>query len=116
VSVTAQLWTCPTCGVTERVEGATELALDTRRRTAQEGHAARHEAEAARAVPLVAALAEVVDVLTSTRPQLVVAAVDADRVRAMVLRRDLPVDVVPGDAVEPGHAYVRQPRRGVRSR
>jgi len=116
MSTTRELWTCPTCGVSEPLDGVTMVALDHARRSAQDGHAARHAAERTRARPIPEALADAIEAVVTFRVRLVVAPVEFDRVRSMIVRRELPIEVFADDGCEPGTAYVVTPRRGVRSR
>lgn len=114
MSTTRELWTCPTCEVSEQLQGASGMALDLARRAAQDGHAARHTAERARARPIPEAMADAIEAVLTFRVRLVVAPAEFDRVRAQIVRRELPVEVYADDACVPGTAYVVTPRRGVR--
>jgi hypothetical protein len=101
--------------VTEYLEG-THDQLDRQRREAQEGHTARHDAERGKAGTIADALADAIDQLVAFRVRLVVAGSEVERVRAMVVRRELPIEVYAGSDLEPGRGYVMLPRRGVRQR
>jgi len=114
MTTTRELWTCPTCGVSEPLEGGTVMALDIARRAAQDGHAARHESERSRARPIPEAMADAIEAVVTFRVRLVVASSEFDRVRAQIVRRELPIEVFADDGVTPGTAYVVTPRRGVR--
>lgn len=112
MTVTRDVWTCPTCNVTEHlVDG--EPALATQRQLVQLGHAERHRAESARSTPLTEALLDALRVLAAFRVRLVVAPGDLERMRELVKRRGVPIEVFAGD-LQPGHGYVMTPRRGVR--
>lgn len=112
MTVTADRWTCGECGVTELLDGPVD-ALEGQRLAAQTGHAARHAGERRKAGPLAAALLDAAERIAAFRVRLVVAPADLERVRGMVVRRGLPVEVFAGD-VAPGTGYVMTPRRGVR--
>lgn len=115
MSIAGDRWTCPDCEVTERLDtlGASPDQLDRARRLAQAGHASRHEHERQRSTSIAGALAEAADQLAAFRIRLVVAPGDVERVRQLVRRRNVPIEVFAGD-LAPGRGYVMQPRRGVR--
>ncbi len=113
MSVSIDRWTCPVCGVTELLEGSHDQ-LEGQRAAVQTGHAARHAGERRRSGPLTAALAEAAERIAAFRVRLVVAPADLARVRTMVVRRSLPVEVFADSALERGRGYVMTPRRGVR--
>jgi hypothetical protein len=115
VSVTAELWTCDECGVTEHLAAArADTPLAEQRRLVQAGHAQRHAAERRRGKPIAAALADAIEALASVRVRLVVAPGDLDRVRSLIVRRGVSIEVFADGAVAAGHGYVMTPRRGVR--
>lgn len=113
MSVSTDRWTCPDCEVTELADDAV-VEFDAWRDAAQTGHAARHAAERERAGPLAGALLDATEIIAAFRVRLVVAPGELDRVRAMVVRRSLPVEVFADSALEVGAGYVMTPRRGVR--
>jgi ferredoxin len=115
VSVSVDRWTCGTCGVTEYLEG-THDQLDEQRAQAQRGHAARHAAERSKVGSIADAISEALEQIIEFRVRLVVAGSEVERVRGMVVRRELPIEVFAGDGLEPGQGYVMLPRRGVRRR
>lgn len=113
MTVSVDRWTCPECEVTERLEGTVDT-LEAQRLAAQAGHAARHAAERGRAGPLTMALLDAAEAIAAFRVRLVVAPAELERVRAMVVRRSLPVEVFADPALTTGEGYVMRPRRGVR--
>jgi hypothetical protein len=112
VTITAELWTCPECEVSESLERGPDL--DERRRTVQLGHAERHRAERKRAQPILEALLEAIEQLAAFRVRLVVAPGDHARVRELVKRRGVAIEVFADSQLALGSGYVMQPRRGVR--
>lgn len=112
MSITREVWTCPGCGVTEQLPGPPEQ-LDEQRRLAQLGHAERHAAEGRRVSTINEALLDAIEQLAAFRVRLVVAADDLERVREIIKRRGVPIEVFAGD-LPTGHGYVMTPRRGVR--
>lgn len=113
MTVSNDRWTCPDCEVTEHLEGSVDQ-LGAQRIAVQAGHAARHEAERRRAGPIAAALLDAAETIAAFRVRLVVAPGDLERVRAMIVRRSLPVEVFADSAIPTGRGYVMTPRRGVR--
>lgn len=112
-SVNVDLWSCPSCEVTETLEGTTEQ-INVARYLVQQGHAARHRAERARVGPIASALLDVTEAIDAFRIRLVVAPADLERIRSLVIRRQLPVEVYADDELATGEGYMIQPRKGVR--
>ena len=112
MTITGETWTCPACGVVEVLD-VPDLGVDDARQLAEVGHRERHAAERGKATTITAALLEAIEQLAAFRVRLVVAPADVERVRELVKRRAVPIEVFAGD-LEPGSGYVMQPRRGVR--
>lgn len=112
MSTVPGVWTCPECEVTEHLAGPYDQ-LAEQQRLAQLGHGERHAAERARATTIAEALLDAIEQLAAFRVRLVVAPADLERVRAMVVRRGVAIEVFAGD-VPAGRGYVMTPRRGVR--
>lgn len=111
MTVTAELWTCPECEVTEQLDPAGHLG--EQRLLVQLGHTERHRAERRRAGPIAGALVDAIEALAAMRVRLVVSPGDLERVRELVKRRGVAIEVFAGD-VPDGRGYVMTPRRGVR--
>lgn len=114
MTVTGELWTCPDCHVTERADGLPVTDVPRWRHTVQAGHAARHRAERQRVRTVADALLDATEAIAAFRVRIAVNVTEVDRVRAMIVRRSLPVEVFADANLAPGEAYVTQPRRGVR--
>lgn len=113
MNLTRELWTCPECEVTEHLPGPAD-SLDEQHRLAQLGHAERHTAERRRAGPIAGALVDAIEQLAAMRVRLVVAPGDHARVRELVKRRNVAIEVFADSQLALGHGYVMQPRAGVR--
>jgi hypothetical protein len=118
MTVTAELWTCPDCTVTERltptVVDGTLLDVDELRRRVQAGHGSRHAAERRQVTDLTTALIEATERIAAFRVRLVVPPGEVERVRSIIVRRSLPIEVFADGTLTDGQAYVAQPRAGVR--
>jgi hypothetical protein len=119
--VSADAWTCPTCGGTERLPVAPP-ERDAARSAAQLRHGDQHRREGRGAMPLHEALSEALALIEGSRDPVTgapfVARVlahprDVERLRFEIARRRARVAIAESLAVQPGNGLPLPPVAGI---